>query len=145
MMKRSRGLSLIEVIISIVIISASVSGVLMAFAHSVKGTGDALVQKQALSIAEEKLAECRQRAYSELSGNSCGSGLTAVSTTQLVTGQTLSSIGQGFSASIEVENTSIGGLAQAQGKKIIVTVWPANDSKNGSRSITLIGYRTNWL
>ena len=54
---RQGGLSLIELMIAIMIISVSVAGVLMVFSHTVRGSADPMVRKQALAIAESMLNE----------------------------------------------------------------------------------------
>jgi MSHA pilin protein MshD len=52
-----RGLSLIELVIAIMIISTAVAGVLMLFNNSVRNSADPMVRKQAVAIAEAMLNE----------------------------------------------------------------------------------------
>jgi len=52
-----RGLSLVELIAFIVVVSAAVAGVLGVFAMTSRGSADPMIQKQALSIAEAVLEE----------------------------------------------------------------------------------------
>ena len=52
-----RGLSLVELIAFIVVVSAAVAGVLGVFAMTSRGSADSMIQKQALSIAEAALEE----------------------------------------------------------------------------------------
>lgn len=54
---RQLGLSLIELIVFIVVVSAAAAGVLVAFTSSTRGSADPMIQKQALAIAEAVLEE----------------------------------------------------------------------------------------
>lgn len=55
--KRQRGISLIELVLAIVILSVGVAGLVSAFMTSVAGSADPLVNKQMLSIAEQLMEE----------------------------------------------------------------------------------------
>lgn len=61
--RRQRGLSLIELVIAVMIISVSVAGVLMLFGSSVRHSADPMVRKQAVAIAEAMLNEVLAQAY----------------------------------------------------------------------------------
>ena len=52
-----RGLSLIELIVTIVVMGAAVAGVLGAFAMATRSSVDPMIQKQALAIAEAVMEE----------------------------------------------------------------------------------------
>jgi MSHA pilin protein MshD len=54
---REHGLSLVELIVAIVVISAAVAGVLSAINMATRASVDPMIQKQALSIAEAVLEE----------------------------------------------------------------------------------------
>lgn len=58
-----RGLSLVELVVAIMIISVSVTGVLMVFSNSVRNSADPLVRKQAVAIAESMLNEVLAQPY----------------------------------------------------------------------------------
>lgn len=62
-MSRQRGLSLIELVIAIMIVSVSVVGVLMVFDTSVRHSADPMLRKQAVAIAEAMLNEVLAQAY----------------------------------------------------------------------------------
>lgn len=55
--RAERGLSLVELIVSMVIISVGAAGILVALNAAVRGSADPIVQKQALAIAEALLEE----------------------------------------------------------------------------------------
>lgn len=55
--KLELGVSLVELIVSIVVIGISVAGILLALNTTLRGSGDPLVEKQALAIAEAFLEE----------------------------------------------------------------------------------------
>lgn len=58
-----RGLSLVELIVAIVIISVGLAGVLSAFNVSVRGSADPLIAKQSLAIAEALMEEIQQAPF----------------------------------------------------------------------------------
>ncbi len=60
---RQRGLSLIELVMALVIISVAVAGTLMVFNTTVRGSADPLVRKQALAVAEALLNEVLAQPY----------------------------------------------------------------------------------
>ncbi|MCC7312404.1 MAG: type II secretion system GspH family protein [Rhodocyclaceae bacterium] len=55
----SRGASLVEVIMFIVIVGIAAGGILMVFANMTRASADPLIRKQALAIAESLLEEIR--------------------------------------------------------------------------------------
>jgi MSHA pilin protein MshD len=55
--RRSLGLSLVELIVFIVIVSAAVAGVLGALSLATRSSADPMIQKQALAVAEAVLEE----------------------------------------------------------------------------------------
>lgn len=60
---RQRGATLIEIIIFIVVVTVAVVGVLNAFVTTNRPSGDPLVRKQALAVAESLLDEIRQMPF----------------------------------------------------------------------------------
>jgi MSHA pilin protein MshD len=59
--RRERGVNLIELMISIVIIAIACTGVLLVFAQTVRFSADPMIQTQALAIAEAYLDEILAR------------------------------------------------------------------------------------
>ena len=60
---RQSGLTLIELIMFIIIVSVGLAGILLTFDTVVRGSADPLVRKQALAIAESLLLEIEQQAF----------------------------------------------------------------------------------
>ena len=58
-----RGISLVELIVFIVVVSVAVMGVLVAFSTSTRASADPMVQKQALAIAEALLEEVQLQPF----------------------------------------------------------------------------------
>src|SRR5262245_66021056 len=59
--RNSRGVSLVELIVFVVVVSVGVAGVLLALNMSTRASADPLVQKQALAVAEAILEEVQLR------------------------------------------------------------------------------------
>lgn len=57
------GLTLVELVITIVIIGVGLAGVMAAFSNIVKGSADPIVAKQMLAIAEEMMDEILLKPY----------------------------------------------------------------------------------
>jgi MSHA pilin protein MshD len=58
-----RGLSLVELVVFIMVVSAAVAGVTAAFVSSTRSSADPMIQKQALSIAEAILEEVQLQPF----------------------------------------------------------------------------------
>jgi MSHA pilin protein MshD len=58
-----RGISLVELIVFIVVVSAAVAGVLVAFTSTTRSGADPMIQKQALAIAEAFLEEAQLQPF----------------------------------------------------------------------------------
>lgn len=61
--RRQSGISLIELIIFIVIVSVGLAGILTVLNVTVRGSADPLIQKQMLAIAEALLEEVQLKAF----------------------------------------------------------------------------------
>jgi MSHA pilin protein MshD len=102
--KPQLGLSLIELIVFIVIVSAAVAGVLGVFAMTSRGSADPMVQKQALAIAEAVMEEVQlmpftycdpddPQAGSALSGAVGATGCTAAAAVENIGAETTAPYG----------------------------------------------------
>jgi MSHA pilin protein MshD len=65
---RCRGLTLVELVISMVIVSIAVAGVTLAFNQSIRGSADPMVDAQALAIAEAYMDEILAKPVADPSG-----------------------------------------------------------------------------
>ncbi len=61
--RRQRGVTLVELIVAIVIISVGLAGILSAFNISVRGSADPVMTKQLVSLAEALLEEVQQAPF----------------------------------------------------------------------------------
>lgn len=78
--KAQSGVTLIELIVFIVIVSAALAGVLKVLEITSKGSVDPLIQKQALAIAESLLIEIEQQPFTYCDPSSDVNASTATST-----------------------------------------------------------------
>ena len=62
-MNKARGVSLIELLVFIVVVGIAVTGVLALYGANVRTSGDPMVRKQALAIAESLLEEVLAKPY----------------------------------------------------------------------------------
>ncbi len=67
-MRRQTGTTLIELVISIVIISIAASAILMVFTTSVGSSADPMIRHQAVAIAEAYLEEIALRSFADPDG-----------------------------------------------------------------------------
>lgn len=81
MVRNPRGFTLIEMIITIVIISVGLAGILLAFQIAVKSSADPLVTKQLLSIAEARMEGALLKEFADIVDDAtcpvCPTGYTA--------------------------------------------------------------------
>lgn len=145
-----RGISLVELVISIVIISVGLAGLLATFSQGVRGSADPLVHKQMLAIAEEMLEEIMLKPYAA-SANVGGATACARNTFNDIDDYN------------NYSNTAAGGVCDIDGNVVaglagyLVTVTVVDGVLNGvtAKNITvnvtragnvlsLNGWRTGW-
>ena len=133
---KSRGFSLIELIVAIVVLSLGLTGVLLAFNYAVRGSADPVLHKQALSIAEEKIAECRMLNFDDAAAQCKGVKLDKYADDTDITDATVT---------IETNSKEVCqnvGTNCYPGAEIKVTVTP---NGNSNHSVVLYAYRTDWV
>lgn len=156
---RQRGLSLIEILIFLVIVSVGLAGMLSTFQATLQRSADPLIQKQMLAIAESLLDEILARDFAPAedsfapTSKACATfrveraqyddvsdfdGVTdcqiySLSDNALVAGL------EPYRMSITVAGDGgLNGLAASDAKKIVVTIRQANES------LVMEGWRTNY-
>lgn len=83
---KQRGVTLVELMVFIVIVSVAIAGVLKVLDISGRGSADPLVRKQALAIAESLLLEIEQQPFTFCDPDDANAA-TATSTAGCVTSQ----------------------------------------------------------
>jgi MSHA pilin protein MshD len=147
-----RGMTLIELLIAIVIISVGLAGVMTVFSTVVKNSADPMVQKNMLAIAEEMMEEIVIKSYTPIANAAppaCGrntfndiqdyNGYTTSNFICDADGNQISSLA-GYSVNVAVvaDAATFSGAGVTATNKITVTV------THGSQNLRLVGWRTNY-
>lgn len=148
---RQSGISLVELVIFIVIVSVGIAGILSVMNVTVKSSADPMVRKQAVAMAEAILDEVLSKDYCDpdLTPPACTVSLEAARAlyddVQDYNGQTIlgtDTLGStsipdlaAYSAAITVSDVTV---SSASMKKVTVTV------SGGGESIALYGYRGSY-
>lgn len=72
-LKNSRGFTLIEMVIAIVVLAAAVSGILFSFTANISRSADPMIKQQAIIIAQAYLEEAVLKSYSDPDGGETSS------------------------------------------------------------------------
>jgi len=162
--RRQRGISLIELILFIVIVSVGVTGILLVMNVTVKSSSDPAVRKQALAMAEAILNEvlakdfanpvggyseaapatCANRAlYDDVGDYACFDGST--DNKKIHGDSTLGSSSlaplAAYRGTVTIDASAaaaLGAIPAGQTKKVTVTV------TGGGDPVQVSGYRTNY-
>lgn len=139
------GFTLIEMIIAIVIIGVGLAGVLAAYSTTVKSSGDPLIHKQMLSVAEEMMEEVLLKPYASGTGTISGCNRSAaddindyIGYSQAVCdidGNAVAGL-TGYTVAVAVTTVTWQGIANTL--RVSVTV------SRGSDSMNLVSYRTDY-
>ncbi len=142
---RQRGVTLVELILSMVIISIALVGILSVMSLTVSHSADPVVQHQAVAIAESYLEEITLQAYSgDYIGVVPRANYDDVSDYNHLPdnvvrdqqGIAIAGLTQ-YSVSVSVSDTTLADSVNA--KKITVSV-----SGPGVSNLRLVGYKTNY-
>jgi MSHA pilin protein MshD len=142
----NRGFSLVELIISMVVVSIALGGVLMVMNYTILHSADPMLEHQAVAIAESYLEEVLLHAYTDpdgVSGESVRSlfddvadydGLTDVGARDQ-NGNAIVGL-DNYTVSVDIVDTTLNGVAC---KRATVRV-----SHPADIDLVLSGYRTNY-
>ncbi len=145
-MSASRGFTLFEIVLLIAVVAAALTGVLLVFQNTVRGSADPQVTKQATAVAEAMLDEILLAPYSPQAGAGARADFNdvddyaAYSTSagiEDIQGAAIPGLGNYNIQSITVTTTTLNGVAEA--KRVTVTV----TGPQGVR-IALDGWRLNY-
>jgi MSHA pilin protein MshD len=165
MCTRSRcvGFTLPELILLIIVLTIGITGILVAYNESVRGSGDPLVRKQVVAIAESMMEEIQLMPFANPTGGfagSCGTSTQAnrsqfddvsdyncfpsaggatVSGITTIDGTAIPELAA-YSVSVTVAAAALGTVPAANAKRISVVV-----TGPGGVSYSLDGYRTSYF
>lgn len=143
---RQSGMTLVELIVAIVIVSVGLAGVLSVFQTVVKGSADPLIRKQMLAVAEGMMEEIALKPYdgSALTPSGCArvtfadiDDYNGYSSTGVcdITGTAIAALAD-YDVAVAVVVDPLSGVAAA--RRITVTV------SHGGDSLNLVSWRTDW-
>jgi MSHA pilin protein MshD len=150
MRSRHRGVTLVELVVAITIVAIAVTTILGAFAAVATRSADAMMQQQAIAIAESYLSEILQRWVIDPNGAPPNTGraswdlvdqyngLVEVPHDQF--GNPITSLNS-YTVSVSTSQSSAfsPGVPAAAARRVDITV-----SYPRSASVTLSGYRTSY-
>jgi MSHA pilin protein MshD len=156
--RSQRGVTLVELVMFVLIVGIAVSSVLGTLAFAGGRSGDALVQRQSLAVAESLLQEIAAQPFTALSpdgspeaigpeaGEARSSSTTPFNHVNDYHGYTMNGIValdgsaiaglENYSASVSITAQALGNIAAGEGLLIRVTV-----TGPGGTPVTLTGFR----
>lgn len=152
--ERSRGFSLVELIIAIIVMSVGLAGLMSVIPFAIRTSADPMLNKQALTIAEGMLNEVSSKLFSNPTNGFAGAATQVnrslfddasdyngySSTGAYAIGGVAPITGLGnFDVSVSVTGTALSTATAVDCLLITVTV-----SYPGGNTITLSGYRLNY-
>ena len=147
--KRQAGITLVELILFIVIVSIGIAGILTVMNITAQHSADPMVRKQALAAAESLLEEITLKGFADPDGSEAGETRPTFDDVDDYNGyastgvKDINEVAIGaladYNVAVTVAGAALGGIAAGEALLITVTV-----SSPGNESITLNGYRTNY-
>ena len=143
--RRAQGFTLVELVISIVVIGIAVAGVLTVITRTTAVSADPMIQHQGVAIAEAYLEEILTKSYTALPGAGARSQFDDIGDYHGLNdahardqfGTPLATAGI-YAVQVAVDNeTAINGVNM---RRVVVTVTPPG----GFSSITLSSYRASY-
>lgn len=153
--RRCAGFTLPELILLIIVLSIGITGILIAYNQSVRGSGDPVVRKQVVAVAESMMQEIQLMPFTNPSGGFSGAATQAnrsqfddigdyngFSTSGIFTvdGTAIPELAA-YSVSVTVSNGTLGTITSGSGNAKLITVTVTGP---GGISFVLGGYRTNY-
>ena len=149
MRSRHRGVTLVELVVAITIVAIAVTTILGAFAAVATRSADAMMQQQAIAIAESYLSEILQRWVVDPNGSPPNTGRASWDLVDQYNGlvevphdQFGSAIASLNSYTVSVstsQSSALGGVPAADARRVDITVtYPP------SAGVILSGYRTRY-
>ena len=143
----SRGVTLVELIISIVVIGVAVAGVLVVMTRNTQSSADPMVQHQATAIAEAYLEEILTKEFTDPGGppetratfdNVADYNLLINNGARDQNDNPIIGL-ESYKVEVEVLNEGLNGIAAANAFRVTVTVTHPQIG-----AIPVSGYRTNY-
>lgn len=155
-LKKQSGISLIELIMFMVIISIAVIGVLQVMNRVSGNSVETLLRKQALAVAESLLEEVELQDFTSVAGATPlvtlanrstvyhivtdYAGFAASGVFSASTGAPIAGLG-GYNVEVDVTPTALGVIPPANSLLITVTV---TDPRGAPNTVQISGYRTSY-
>ncbi len=146
--RRQSGFTLVEMIIAIVVIGVGLAGVLVAFTTTTRGSGEGLVRRQLLGIAEGLMEEVLSRPFTAVAGGGSTNcersafndlddynGYATTGRICAIDGSEVGSLA-GYNVSVSVQAATLGRVNSA--RRIVIT------ASAGAESLSLTGWRTGY-
>ena len=143
-----RGTTLVELIVSIVVVSVALSGVLMVIVRNTSASADPMIWHQAVAIAEAYLEEALTKEFTDPTlpeGGETRATFDDVGDYNFTdngardqNGNLINGLG-GYTVQVQAIQEALNGIALADAWRVTVTVTPPNGG-----AIAISGYRTNY-